>query len=429
MRGWLGAAFVLTILASPALADPLPGPGQELGPGCSEGEACDNEGPLCQGPDFYVFCDPILTYPYCEDGHWHLVCAEQVPNVEPSEPPAPPSAPDTGDSAAALARAAQDAQESLPSAPEPEDPIPSLPEAPGVEEQERPADDVDPQVPQPEAPKDVADRAEDRAPGAPAGETDTLACDTPIRYGPGLPMPLIDAPTTLASVPPSDGCAVDAPAASSTWTPDVPVTASSDAPTVPRAGATMAHAAVGLATAAVALAAWWAWSVRAAATIALYTRLGAGRVLRHPDRARIVAAVAADPGIELTALVRGLGMRPSTAAYHVHVLAHFGHLRVERHGGRSSLLPPTRTLRGEGQRLGLLRRPAVARVHALLCANPGIDQATLAARLGVRQQSVSKTLARLTAVGLVHRRDDARPTRYEAVMVPSAHPSDERQPL
>ena len=138
-----------------------------------------------------------------------------------------------------------------------------------------------------------------------------------------------------------------------------------------------------------------------------------------PTRQRLLALVAAQPGINKSRLCAGLGVAWGTVAYHVHILATSGLIDVEAVGREVNLFP-----RGlsESQRrlLKALREPtALQVVEALgLVRETGLQD--LSAQLGVSRKVVRRHLAQLLQAGLVQDKGTRR-ARYALVAAPRPH--------
>jgi DNA-binding transcriptional ArsR family regulator len=146
-----------------------------------------------------------------------------------------------------------------------------------------------------------------------------------------------------------------------------------------------------------------------------------GRASLSPTRQRLLALVAAQPGINKSRLCAGLGVAWGTVAYHVHILATAGLVEVEAVGREVNLFP-----RGlsEGQRrlLKVLREPtALQVVEALgLVRETGLQD--LSAQLGVSRKIVRRHLVQLLEAGLVQDKGTRR-ARYALVASPRPHAS------
>ncbi len=155
--------------------------------------------------------------------------------------------------------------------------------------------------------------------------------------------------------------------------------------------------------------------------LGLFARLRRDRVLRNRRRALLFEFVAQNPGAEVGEAARLLGVAWPNAMYHARRLVSSGHMVVRRVGGRTALFPasggPSESVRPA---VSLLRRSAARRVFEALRAEPGLDQDALARRLGIRQQSVSRTLAALLRSGAVAVETSRPRSTYRAVGLAAA---------
>jgi predicted ArsR family transcriptional regulator len=133
----------------------------------------------------------------------------------------------------------------------------------------------------------------------------------------------------------------------------------------------------------------------------LYRRLVKGRVGQHPVRERIVAIVAASPGVHEMAVARELGISHTLTQYHVRMLVEFGSVEVKRFGGRKCLFLPGGLGRTERSLLLAERGGKAGQVVDLVAAQPGIAQRELARALGIAESSVKWHLDRLERQGLL----------------------------
>lgn len=390
MRGWactLTLAFLASLLASPVQAwecrddDCLPGmpngpPGPDL---CPEERVCVPEAPIDPSEDREVVDDNLRRVEEVDPFGY------PVPVALPSATPQPtiPNSPD------------------VPPAEVPG--IPALPGAPPTLPTPTPGRGPDP----PERPGETGERPlapVENGPAAPVVESarstlEVVACGVDaLRSGPLLGLPV--GPDEVAQLlPSSDPCVRTENAPESPSSPEF-VDAATDGPIV-RVGQPripMEGILGGL-------------LVLALAAI-LFTRLTRRGITDHPRRQAILDLVRAEPGLEIRVIADRIGMPWSKAKYHLMTLDRAGLVLVRTLQGRSAVfltgaLDPKRQ---EGA--ALLRRPTFGKVHATIKTRPGIDQATLAEVVGVRQPRVSKALARLTAAGVVVARRDGGRLRY-----------------
>lgn len=163
--------------------------------------------------------------------------------------------------------------------------------------------------------------------------------------------------------------------------------------------------AVGLVTvASAAIVAWLFW--------VLFSKIAPDRVLDHPRRVAILDYVRSEPGVETNTVCRSLGLHWMAAQHHIRTLQRAGHISLSRVGGRTALFAAKAGFRGQEIRVALMRREATRRLLGVLRESPGLDQAGLAARLGLSRQGVSKALVGLVGAGLVREVDGTPARRY-----------------
>lgn len=147
----------------------------------------------------------------------------------------------------------------------------------------------------------------------------------------------------------------------------------------------------------------------------LFARLNPERLLTHPRRAKILDFVTREPGVDAVTISRSLGIRPAKVHYHLQRLAIGGHLTIRRLGMRLALFSTPSVPLSQALKVALLRRATPGQVHALLASEPGLDQESIARRLGITQSHVSRSLRSLVQAGLVGARVEDRRRRYTAV--------------
>jgi DNA-binding MarR family transcriptional regulator len=146
---------------------------------------------------------------------------------------------------------------------------------------------------------------------------------------------------------------------------------------------------------------WALWRTVPAAAVGLFSRLGGQSVADQPTRARILAHLAAAPGIHFNELARLAGCGRGALQHHLQVLERAGLVR-QRKAGRyvcvylaSAPACPTD---------GLLKTDLACRLEALLHQEPGITVVEAARRLETSYGATVYHLRRLSGVGLVELR-------------------------
>ncbi len=144
----------------------------------------------------------------------------------------------------------------------------------------------------------------------------------------------------------------------------------------------------------------------------LFSKISPAEAARHPARARILDEARARPGLARNTLARRAGLTPTATYYHVYRLQRGGLLTVHRIQGRTAIFVCADGAPRELNRLALLARPALSRVHAAIAAEPGSTQGTIAARLGLGQSRVSKAVRQLAEAGIIRAEREAAVRRY-----------------
>ena len=121
------------------------------------------------------------------------------------------------------------------------------------------------------------------------------------------------------------------------------------------------------------------------------------------QRALLMELVGADPGIHVLRAAHLLGLNWNTCHHHARRLAGEGVLLMAKVRGRLCLFDRrdgsvARHLAGL-----LLRDPRTVRIASMIVGTPGLDQQTLAGRLGITGSAVHRHVRALEAAGLVER--------------------------
>lgn len=129
-------------------------------------------------------------------------------------------------------------------------------------------------------------------------------------------------------------------------------------------------------------------------------------------RARIQAAVAASPGINVRQLCQGLDLAWSTVAYHLGVLRHRQAIQASK-DGRDLHLFSGDVPQGVRAALRVLRDDDTERVLSAILETPNQGVYGLSTRLGLSHKVVRKHIGRLRDAGLVEKMGEYRP-RYRS---------------
>ena len=129
------------------------------------------------------------------------------------------------------------------------------------------------------------------------------------------------------------------------------------------------------------------------------------------SRARILAAVQADPGIHVSQLATATGLSWHTTMYHLRLLERRRLLQVDK-SDRERRAFPTGLAPTHRAWLAALRSDEAAEMLRLLQQDPRQTIPGLSRRMGHSEKVVRRQIANLSQAGLVHRRGQMRPV-YE----------------
>lgn len=132
-------------------------------------------------------------------------------------------------------------------------------------------------------------------------------------------------------------------------------------------------------------------------------------------RERILSAVRRSPGIHLREAARRTGMPLGTVVYHMGRLVDSGALGIRRDGGFTRFFVADAGGAREREVISVLRHGVALAIARSLLDSPGATQAALALVLGAGRSTVSETLARMEAAGVVEWRAGLSERTYRVV--------------
>lgn len=135
--------------------------------------------------------------------------------------------------------------------------------------------------------------------------------------------------------------------------------------------------------------------------VPLFSRVAPERLLENPVRARVHEAVSSDPGLSLQDVRDRSGIAWGTTVHHLARLERAGYLVSVRHGNHRRFFPANTPVSRSRRELSVLAHPTAHRVAAHVLAEPGTDQKSLCAALGLNNPAASKHLSRMERLGLV----------------------------
>lgn len=154
---------------------------------------------------------------------------------------------------------------------------------------------------------------------------------------------------------------------------------------------------------------YWLWPVIKSGSVGLFSRHTQATVLEHPQRARLVQIVEANPGVRFHELRTASGLGNGTLSHHVRVLAAHGHLRRLAKGGSTFFFPATPDKAAETRAVAL-KSEGARRVFAAIQASPGRSNLDVAGATGLDPGTVHYHVRRLAEAGLVNVRRAGRTT-------------------
>jgi predicted transcriptional regulator len=129
------------------------------------------------------------------------------------------------------------------------------------------------------------------------------------------------------------------------------------------------------------------------------------------SRARILAAVQADPGLHISLVAERTGLSWHTTMYHLKLLERRRLVQVDK-GGRERRAFPAGLPAVHRTWLAAMRLAEAGDVLRLLLRDPRQSIPGLSRRMGHSEKVVRRQMAHLAEAGLVHRRGQMRPV-YE----------------
>lgn len=159
---------------------------------------------------------------------------------------------------------------------------------------------------------------------------------------------------------------------------------------------------------------YWLWPVMKGGALGLFSRHTQATVLDHPQRARLVQIVEANPGLRFNELRTASGLGNGTLSHHVRVLAAHGHLRRLAKGGSTFFFPATPDRAMEARAVAL-KSEGARRVLAAIQASPGRSNLDVAGLTGLDPGTVHYHVRRLAEAGLVNVRRAGRTTVLDPV--------------
>lgn len=141
-------------------------------------------------------------------------------------------------------------------------------------------------------------------------------------------------------------------------------------------------------------------ALKAGPLVGLFSRIRGDRVLEHPQRARLLDAIQADPGVHFQELARRLGLGHGALDHHLRKLMDADLVVLRRAPGYTCYFPKA-TDRRVMDAAPVLRSGGSRMVLGAVADKPGVSSRDLASHLGLAPSTVSYHLKRLETAGLV----------------------------
>lgn len=155
---------------------------------------------------------------------------------------------------------------------------------------------------------------------------------------------------------------------------------------------------------------YWAWPALKAGPTALFSRVRRDALLDNPQRATMMQAIEANPGIHHAELVRLLGKGNGAAEHHLGKLLDGGLVVRHKSAGFSCYFPKGAVDRREMGHAAVLKSPVAQALLEAARSRPGLPLASLARELGVSPPTIQYHLRRLQAAGLLSSEGGLRAT-------------------
>lgn len=155
---------------------------------------------------------------------------------------------------------------------------------------------------------------------------------------------------------------------------------------------------------------YWLWPFVKSGAVGLFSRIQGPKVLQNPRRARILDAIAAEPGIHFSELLRRTGVGNGSLHHHLKVLRDAGRVEARAAQGYTCYFPA-----GAPQAVVLGAAAAKAdgaqRILGHVRAHPGRSVKEVAMECGLHPSTVTYHVQRLCEAGLVDALRDGREVR------------------
>lgn len=136
----------------------------------------------------------------------------------------------------------------------------------------------------------------------------------------------------------------------------------------------------------------------------------ADHALEHPRRARLLAAITAEPGLTFRQLVQSTGIPAGTVRHHLTILERCGLVRIERDGG--ALRHFLEGASPEDRLAVTLERRGLDRVYAFVAVHGPVNQKTILDAMPYSRSTTQHKVQRLVQRGLMELKRQGRLCMY-----------------
>jgi predicted transcriptional regulator len=152
----------------------------------------------------------------------------------------------------------------------------------------------------------------------------------------------------------------------------------------------------------------------AGAAFPLFSRIERGDVLDNPVRARVLDAVAQEPGLSLSEVTQRAGIAWGTAVHHLRLLERHRLVVSVRELAHHRYFAADTPAAAQRAAVSVVLHPTARRIAEFVAQRPGTDQAGICRALRLNNPSASKHLSQFESRGLVQSQRVGRSRLYQA---------------
>jgi DNA-binding transcriptional ArsR family regulator len=154
----------------------------------------------------------------------------------------------------------------------------------------------------------------------------------------------------------------------------------------------------------------------AGAAIPLFSRIERCDVLDNPVRARVLDAVAQEPGLSLSEVTQRAGIAWGTAVHHLRLLERHRLVVSVRELAHHRYFAADTPAAAQRAAVSVVLHPTARRIAEFVAQRPGTDQAGICRALRLNNPSASKHLSQFESRGLVQSQRVGRSRLYQATV-------------